>query len=180
MTDSLSIIQLAAIVAGYALAVSRLMDAARPLWNWAPPWLQVALPAIVTALPDFAAALGLVKTPVDFAQTIVIALGTILTAMRGALPPKVFERLPLEAKQDLKRARKPKSPKPPSSLLIAVSILLTGCGLFGGAASPEDPPCDEASYAKLSVSCGNDEAECNKQIDEREAFCAKRIKEDSE
>ncbi len=206
MNESLSIIQLAAIVAGYALAVSRLMDAARPLWHWAPQWLQLALPALVTALPEFAAALGLVKTKTDLMQAIVIALGTVTTAMRGALPKKVFDQLPYEAKMDLKAAREGKG-KPPSggsggvteldsSVLqsdappprgvmkltwhVWCCLLLTGCGLFGGADYPkEEPPCDDASYAKLSVSCGNDEAECNRQIEEREAFCAKRMQGES-
>lgn len=60
----------------------------------------------------------------------------------------------------------------------AVLIGCSGCGLLGPAAPPDEaPPCDTASYAKLSVTCGNDEAECNKQIEEREAFCAKRVED---
>ncbi len=60
---------------------------------------------------------------------------------------------------------------------LILSLVLTGCGLLGSAASPESPPCDELSYAKLAASCGNDEAICDEAISEREAFCAKRIQE---
>ena len=40
----------------------------------------------------------------------------------------------------------------------------------------EKPPCDPTSYAALAATCGDDELECNRQIDEREAYCAERIR----
>ncbi len=71
-------------------------------------------------------------------------------------------------------------PKPPSAgkavgsvvgALVAL-VLLVGCG-----AAQEPPPCDAASYAALSAGCGDDLAECRRQIHERETFCAKQIQE---
>jgi hypothetical protein len=61
-------------------------------------------------------------------------------------------------------------------LVCFASLALVGCGLLG-AEHAEAPPCDEVSYAQLSVSCGNDETECDRQLSERETFCAERIEE---
>jgi hypothetical protein len=131
----------------------------------------------------------------------VIAIGTMTTAMRGALPKAVYDKLPLEAKNDLRVARKRKSKKPPEPpadsgdrvtptdaprprpvplppigdkmVGIALVLALTGC-----ATPNEPPPCDPASYAKLSLECGDDEAVCDKALEDREAYCAKKIEAD--
>lgn len=55
--------------------------------------------------------------------------------------------------------------------LAALYIALAACS-----AKQEPPPCDPASYAVLAASCGDDELECNRQIDERQAYCAERIR----
>jgi hypothetical protein len=44
-------------------------------------------------------------------------------------------------------------------------------------AGTEPPPCDPATLAQITATCPNAE-ECNRLLDEREATCAKRIKED--
>lgn len=185
MQESISIIQLAAIAAGYLLALSRLLDVARPLWHWAPQWLQLALPALVVTLPDFASALGLVKTPVDLMQSIVVAIGTMTTAMRGALPKKVFDKLPPEAQMDLKIARKgkPKEPKisraghPPLIALCFGALCLTI--LVACAASQEKPPCDEATAAAMAAKCAvRAELECvQKGISEEDCPVVKECNE---
>lgn len=62
------------------------------------------------------------------------------------------------------------------ALCCFAALVLVGCGLLGNAAPPDEaPPCDDASFAELSANCGDDEAECDRQISEREDFCAKRI-----
>lgn len=185
---SLSIVQLAAIVAGYALAFSRLTDAARPLWQWVkPPWLQTLLPALVTVLPDFASALGLVKTKTDFVQAIVVAVGALGFAMRGALPKKVYDRLPPAAKQDLKAARQgkedddktpPRSGHPPViGLCFVALVLLVACP----SSPPLGPPCDQATLAGIVAECSlRVETECaSKDVPEHECQalmeCDKRL-----
>lgn len=60
-------------------------------------------------------------------------------------------------------------------LCIAMNLrTLTGCATL---AATEAPPCDEATLAAIVASC-KDEAECNAELDERQATCTKRIQED--
>lgn len=69
-----------------------------------------------------------------------------------------------------------KGGRPTAVLLLALCLpATTACDLFGSKVPDEAPPCDDVSYAKLSVECGDNEAECDEAISEREAFCAKRI-----
>lgn len=63
-------------------------------------------------------------------------------------------------------------PKPPRIHLMALAVMLVGC------AHQEPPPCDPASYAQLAATCGDDPDICDAAIEEREAFCAKRISEE--
>ena len=58
--------------------------------------------------------------------------------------------------------------------ISAVGVMQLACATLGSA---EAPPCDEATLAAIVASC-KDEADCNRQIDERQATCSKRIKED--
>jgi len=83
-------IEIAAIVAGYALALLRLLNAARPLWAWAPTWVQVFLPALVTTLPALAEQLGMAKTGLDLTETVFVFIATLSTAARGR--PDVLTR----------------------------------------------------------------------------------------
>lgn len=84
----MSAIELAAIIAGYSMALLRVASAARWSWGFLPPWAQVLVPAMVTALPAFAAQLGAVQTSLDLTEAIVVFLGALGTAWRGTLPAK--------------------------------------------------------------------------------------------
>lgn len=100
-------------VAAYSLALARLADKARWAWHWAPAWAQPVLPALVVALPELALALGGVKTWPDFLEALVVAGGSFAAAMRGALPPSTFAKLPTDAKDALREARSPENKKAP-------------------------------------------------------------------
>lgn len=86
-------IELAALLAGYALAIARLLNAAKLLWAWVKPtWLQPALPALVTVLPLLAAQLGAAETKLDISEALLMAFGALSTAVRGErpVPPAVL------------------------------------------------------------------------------------------
>jgi len=144
--------------------------ALRKLWqSWPSALLGAVLPVLLTGGDTKLAAKG---------------------ALVGLLAPLIHELAKWAPFLPYRGATKPKSKdddKTPTDgkpvhvhfplplLVLALGLLLTGCGLLGGAASPEAPPCDEVSYAKLSVECGDDEAKCDAALSEREAFCAKQI-----
>ena len=79
-------IEIATIVAGYTLALVRLLGAARPLWSWLPEKAQPLLPALLVVLPAMASQFGTVETKLDFAEAVVLALGALGTAIRGGAP----------------------------------------------------------------------------------------------
>lgn len=54
---------------------------------------------------------------------------------------------------------------------LICALLLVACS-----ATQEPPPCDPTSYAALSATCGDDEDICNAKIEERERFCAEKIR----
>ena len=76
-------IEIATLVAAYALALARLLGAARPLYDWLPEKVQPVVPALIVVLPAIAAQFELVQTKLDFAEAVVIALGALGTAARG-------------------------------------------------------------------------------------------------
>lgn len=55
--------------------------------------------------------------------------------------------------------------------LAVLAVALLACS------HAESPPCTPADYAYLSASCGDDELACNQAIEDRENFCAERIRE---
>jgi hypothetical protein len=79
-------IEIATLVAAYALALARLLGAARPLYAWLPEKAQPFLPALIAVLPMIASRFELVQTKLDFAEAIVAALGALGTALRGGEP----------------------------------------------------------------------------------------------
>lgn len=81
-------IELAAVIAGYSMALFRVANSARWGWSFLPAWAQVLLPALVTALPAFASQLGGVTTKLELTEAIVVFLGALGTAWRGSLPNK--------------------------------------------------------------------------------------------
>lgn len=83
---TMSVLELAAMLAAYALATARLLNAAKPLWSWVPTKLQPLLPALLTVLPALGAQLGMVHTKLDLTETLIMALGALMTAVRGQHP----------------------------------------------------------------------------------------------
>lgn len=81
-------IEIATLVAAYSLALARLLGAARPLYSWLPEKVQPVVPAVLAVLPAIASQFGLVATKLDFAEAVVIALGALGTALRGATQPE--------------------------------------------------------------------------------------------
>lgn len=73
-----------ATLTGGAIAVARLVDRARPFWNYGPPWLQALLPAVPLALTQFAGEVGLVQTRMGLVEATLTTLLTVGVAMRGA------------------------------------------------------------------------------------------------
>ncbi len=86
MLGGMSTLELAALIAGYALALARLLNAARGLWSWVPTKLPPLLPALVTVLPLLASQLGAATTKLDITESLVLALGALTTAIRGQHP----------------------------------------------------------------------------------------------
>jgi hypothetical protein len=82
----MSFLEFVALLAAYALATARLLNAAKPLWSWVPTKLQPLLPALLSVLPTLAAQLGMVHTKLDLTETLVVALGALMTAVRGQHP----------------------------------------------------------------------------------------------
>ncbi len=84
----MSPIEIATLIAGYSLALCRLLGAAKPLWAWLPAKAQPFLPALIVVLPAIASQFELVQTKLDFAEAFVVALGAIGTALRGGTMPE--------------------------------------------------------------------------------------------
>lgn len=98
-------IQIAAALVAYLLAFARLLDAARWAWSWLPAPVQPVLPAVVAAVPLAVEAFTGVQTREQLVIGIVVAVGAFATAIRGALPKSVFERLDERSQAVLKLAR---------------------------------------------------------------------------
>ena len=81
---SLSVVDVATYAAAGCVAVSRLMTTFQPLWNKLPRWLAVAMPVLVTALPQVAAAAGLVTTNVDLTQFLIVSAALLVPGLAEA------------------------------------------------------------------------------------------------
>lgn len=138
----MSVLELAAIIAGYALAAMRVMNAARWSWAFLPPVAQVLLPAIVTALPALASALGGVETKLDIVEAIVVFLGALGTAWRGSLPGGG-------------------GGGPGGGNVAAATGALAFLMLVGCAPAVDQPPCDAATAQRMAAACAmRTEIEC--------------------
>jgi hypothetical protein len=146
-----------------------LLAGLRKVWQTAPSVaLGVAVPAILTG--------GNVGLAVKGA---LVALAAPLLHELAKAAPFVPYRGAIGAPTKRKDDNDKTPPTGTKLVGLALCLLLVGCGLLGGSAVPDEvPPCDDVSYAKLSVTCGDDEAECDRQISEREAFCAQQIQGD--
>jgi hypothetical protein len=160
------ILRYAAIVAGYALALARLTDTARPLWQFLPAKLQPLMPALLVVLPDLAIGLQKGASVEDILNTLVTGAGALMISLRGAVPAKHFEQLSPEAKSEIAAVRG-KAPKdddgPPTprtgagaapivALLLAGSLALSGA-VTACASSPPPKGCTEQDAAKVAAIC---------------------------
>jgi hypothetical protein len=72
--------QLAAIL----LAASRMIPRLEPLWGWLPAKLRWLPPVLVVALPQIADALGVVESPLDLAEAVVLAVALLVPGARSS------------------------------------------------------------------------------------------------
>lgn len=84
----MSAIELAALVAGFLMAVARLSRVAAPLWNYGPSWVQPLLATLPLVLTELAGKLGAVTTKLDFAEVAMVGVLTLVAAVRGVIHPK--------------------------------------------------------------------------------------------
>lgn len=125
----MTIIELAALLAGYALALARLLNAAKPLWSWVPEKAQPLLPALITVLPVLASSLGGVETRLDLAEALLLAFGALTTAVRGVPAQAKAVMLVLALAMGPLQACSPAVKAPSSAQLIEKSTALA----FNGA-----------------------------------------------
>lgn len=79
----MSVVQITTIAVSVIAALSRILDAAKPFWGMFPRPVAAFIPSIVVMLPSLAAALGLVKTPVDLTVALITAAALVVP---GAMP----------------------------------------------------------------------------------------------
>jgi hypothetical protein len=84
----MSTIELAALIAGFLMAVARLSRVAAPLWNYGPVWVQPLLVTLPLALTELAGRFGAVHTKLDLTEAGLVAALTLFAAVRGAIHPK--------------------------------------------------------------------------------------------
>jgi hypothetical protein len=76
-------LEIAAMVATYALATTRLLKVTQPVWDKLPRMAQLVLPALLITLPQLGGALGLVETKLDLVEAIGQAVVAVLIASGG-------------------------------------------------------------------------------------------------
>ncbi len=81
----MSAIELAALIAGFLMAVARLARVAAPLWNYGPAWVQPLLATLPLILTEIAGKLGAVTTKLDFAEAAIVGVLTVVAAVRGVM-----------------------------------------------------------------------------------------------
>lgn len=140
-------LQIAALIVAYLLAFARLFDAFRWAWAWIPVKFQPLAPAFLAAVPAIVEAFRGVTDRTQLTIAIMGALGTLTTAMRGALPASTFAKLDEDSKDALRVARggeskngsKPPPSNPPSSPvggLSTAALMLLGLSLVLAPALP--------------------------------------------
>jgi hypothetical protein len=78
----MSLLEVCSLIASFALAATRLLNAAKPFWSrW--PLVATWLPPVVAALPALAASVGLVTTEVGLVEALLVA-GAL--ALPGLVP----------------------------------------------------------------------------------------------
>lgn len=123
-------VALALQVAAVLLAILRLTDTARPLWNFLPPKVQ---PWVITLMGVGPIVVERLQTQVasalDLVNVAVFAVALFTASMRGAVPAEHYEKLEPEAKQAIARVRGRRGYSvPPASsamfMLLSLSMIV--------------------------------------------------------
>lgn len=89
----MSTIQIASYVVATALALSRLLEVAKPFWMLLPGWLAAFIPSVVAMLPVAVASFSTVKTEMDFVSAILVAGALLLPGARPKADPEPDEEV---------------------------------------------------------------------------------------
>ena len=89
----MSIVVIASYVVAAALALSRLLEAAKPFWSLIPPKIAAIIPSIVAMLPVLVEKMGMAQTGQDFIQALIVAGALLLpgagvSAAQKSDPPR--------------------------------------------------------------------------------------------
>lgn len=81
---SLSVFDVATIVAAGATAASRLISVTQAWWSKLPRWAAVLVPVLIADLPQIAAAFNLVQTGTSLTSAIVVSIALLLPGIAEA------------------------------------------------------------------------------------------------
>lgn len=174
-------VSLAGLIGSGALALTRLLSTAKPVWDKLPPFLQGLVPALVLVLPQIAAASLGVHTSLDLMNLVVLSVALILPGAHshtvGKPPPASGDGQPpsvhvlLNPPDDRARIANDK-PEPPTAAITALAfacLLLTGCAHLGAINWPKTAACAQSldgpvvkSVAEVLAGIGDVESELTK------------------
>ena len=126
--------EIAFVIAGYALALRRLLGASKTLLWILPDKFQPWVAGLLVVIPELLTQLQGVGTKIDLAETLVMAVGAFFTAVHRKEPPKGGTGEPVHVHL-----------KTPTTLALMAFVLL-GCS---GAQEP--PACNPQELAKLDA-----------------------------
>lgn len=86
-------LELAAMLAGFVMAIARLARVVGPLWNYGPAWVQPLLATLPLVLTQLGGALGAVETRLDLTEALLVGALTLAAAVRGATASKAVALL---------------------------------------------------------------------------------------
>jgi hypothetical protein len=81
----MSVIELAALIAGFLMAVARLARVAAPLWSYGPSWVQPLLATLPLMATELAGKFGAVHTKLDLAEVLLVAGLVVAASVRGVV-----------------------------------------------------------------------------------------------
>jgi hypothetical protein len=122
----MSIIELAAMLAGFVMAIARLARVAAPLWNYGPAWVQPLLATLPLVLTQLGGALGAVQTKMDLTEALLVGCLTLAASIRGAV-----------------------SKAPAAALLLFVGLGSSGCAAF----APQEATIARDAYQTAKTAC---------------------------
>lgn len=104
-------LEIAALIAAAALALTRLLKTAKPLWDYLPDFLQPLPPILVAWLPQLAEIAGQATTKLDLADMLLLTIAVLVPGMhsrrRGAAVGMVAVFLAFPVVQGCQQANRP-------------------------------------------------------------------------